>query len=55
MGLIRQAFIGDVGLGSTEKILCGIMTHSVDIEDVDIVGRIFFVCRIKGKEYALIL
>ena len=50
MGLLRQAFVGDVSLGNTEKILYGIMKDGVDVNDVDIVGRIFLVCRIIDKE-----
>ena len=52
MGLILQAFIGDFCLGNTKKKLCGIMKHGVNIEDVNIGGRIFLVCRIKDKEFA---
>ena len=38
---LHQAFVGDVSLGNTEKILCGIMKDGVDVKDVDIVERIF--------------
>ena len=55
MGLLHQAFVGDVGLGNTKKILCGIMKDGVDVKDMHIVGRIIFVCRIRNKECAPIL